>query len=23
MTRFEEKGLASGRAIYDLEVRRD
>lgn len=22
MTRFEEKGLASGRAIYDLEVRR-
>jgi tRNA (guanine-N7-)-methyltransferase len=23
MTRFEEKGLVSGRAIYDLEVRRD
>lgn len=23
MTRFEEKGLESGRAIYDLEVRRD
>jgi tRNA (guanine-N7-)-methyltransferase len=23
MTRFEEKGLASGRAIYDLEVTRD
>ena len=23
MTRFEEKGLASGRAIYDLEVQRD
>ena len=23
MTRFEEKGLASGRAIYDLELRRD
>jgi tRNA (guanine-N7-)-methyltransferase len=23
MTRFEEKGLASGRVIYDLEVRRD
>ena len=22
MTRFEEKGLASGRAIYDLELRR-
>jgi len=23
LTRFEEKGLASGRAIYDLEARRD